>query len=113
MHVRKRTAAIVATAALTVATAGTAVATVAVRSGSQAAAAAAPVPVITVHMSNSAITLSSGSSIRAGRVTFKIVAANRGHALQIVRLHPGYTPQDAGKDFPKAFQGDTSAIHRI
>jgi len=71
-------------------------------------------PVVVARVSDSAIHLSD-STLRAGKVTFKVVdAKSKGRAiLQILRLHKGYTPQDLQSDIGKAFGGDTAAIARV
>jgi hypothetical protein len=77
------------------------------------AEAAGAVPVITVHVGGGKMILSSGNTLHAGRITFRGVTGKGGHGLQIVRLHRGYTPQDAVRDTNKAFQGDLAAIKRV
>jgi hypothetical protein len=71
-------------------------------------------PVVVAKVSESAITLSS-SSIRAGKVTFKVVdtKAKGGVVLQVLRLHQGYTPVDLQADIGTAFSGDLAAIGRL
>jgi hypothetical protein len=98
--------------ALALGTAMTAAALVAV-SAPAGAAAPAPVPTITVHMSSSRIALSSGNTIHAGRIVFKVVTGKGDHTLQIARLRNGYTLQQAGADLNKAFSGDIKAIRRV
>ena len=71
-------------------------------------------PVVVAKVSGSAITLSS-SSIRAGKITFKVVDTKaKGRALlQVLRLHKGYTPSDLQADIGTAFSGDLAAIGRL
>jgi len=98
--------------ALALGTAMTAAALVAVSAPAEAAAPA-PVPTITVHMSSNRIALSSGNTIHAGRIVFKVVTGKGDHTLQIARLRNGYTLQQAGADLNKAFSGDIKAIRRV
>jgi hypothetical protein len=80
--------------------------------GTTSAQAARPVeraatsPVVVAKMSESAITLSA-SSMRAGKITFKVVNAKaKGSAvMQLLRLHAGYTLPDLGADIGMAFGG--------
>jgi len=74
--------------------------------------AASPVVVAKVHASS--INLSQ-QSVRAGKITFKVVdkKAHGGAVLQILRLHQGYTPADLQNDIGPAFSGDTAAIGRL
>jgi hypothetical protein len=72
----------------------------------------AAAPVITAKMSASQVKLSE-SSVRAGRITFKATTNKGGHELQLLRLHRGYTPQQAIPDVAKAFKGDLDAIARV
>jgi hypothetical protein len=80
--------------------------------GAGPAGAVGKVPVVTVHVGNK-IVLSSGDRLHAGRITFRGVTRSGGHGLQIIRLHRGYTPQQANADVAKAFQGDLAAIRRV
>jgi hypothetical protein len=78
------------------------------------AASAGHVPTVVVHMSESAIHLSVGHRLHAGRVLFRVRTHDGGHDLQLARLHTGYTLSDAERDFGKAFQdGDVHAIRRL
>lgn len=79
----------------------------------QAGAAMRSTPVVTVHMSATRIGLSVGHEMHAGTVTFRVVTGDRGHELQIVRLHRGYTLQQAMADVQKSFRGDVPAIVRV
>src|SRR5437867_971677 len=81
--------------------------------GASSADASGTIPVITVHMSSTHVRLSTGNTIHAGRVIYRVVTAKGGHALQIARLHKGYTLQEAGQDLNKAFSGDVQAIRRV
>ena len=80
--------------------------------GTTSAQAARPVeraatsPVVVAKVSESAIGLSA-SSVRAGKITFKVVDTKaKGQAvLQILRLHAGYTPVDLQSDIGQAFGG--------
>ncbi len=78
-----------------------------------AASTPAKVPVITAHVSSKSISLSSGRTIHAGRIIFRVVTGSGGHTLQIARLHKGYSLAQAGADLNKAFSGDTDAIRRV
>jgi hypothetical protein len=92
-------------------------------SGSLAATAAhaarpvertAAAPVVVAKVSESAIHLSA-SSVRAGKITFK-VADTKAHGdavLQVLRLHKGYTAGDLQSDIGPAFSGDIAAIGRL
>ena len=93
------------------ATAATVCAAAVVEAGPASAVGA--VPVITVHVGGGKMILSSGNTLHAGRITFRGVTGNGAHGLQIVRLHHGYTPQDAVSDTNKAFRGDLDAIKRV
>jgi hypothetical protein len=74
----------------------------------------AGVPTVVAHMSRSAVHLSVGHRLHAGRVIFRVTARQGGHALQLARLHKGYTLKEAMRDFRKAFgKGDIQAIRRI
>ena len=72
------------------------------------------VPTIVARMTSHHIRLSVGDSVRAGRVTFKVVTGDgRNHALQLLRLHRGYTPRESQADFRRAFSGDVAAVNRL
>jgi hypothetical protein len=62
--------------------------------------------VVVAKISSSAINLST-PSVRAGKITFKVVDTKaKGQAvLQILRLHAGYTPLDLQSDIGQAFGG--------
>src|SRR3954451_19775068 len=94
------------------AVAGAAAALVATTLPTVASAATAP-KVITVTVSNKAITFAQGTSVPAGNVVFKAKAAKGSHDLQIVALHAGYTKSEFKKDINDAFQGDHKAIKRV
>ena len=78
-----------------------------------AAAGAGGARTITVTMTNRAITLSTGNTVTAGFTKFVVTAPKGGHTLQLLRLHDGYTPKQAGHDVNAAFGGNLKAIHRI
>jgi hypothetical protein len=63
-------------------------------------------PVVVAKVSESAIHLSS-ASVRAGKITFKVVdtKAHGAAVLQILRLHRGYGPADLQTDIGMAFGG--------
>ena len=72
------------------------------------------VPTVVARITSDHIRLSVGHDMRAGRVMFKVVTGDdRNHELQLLRLHRGYTPQDAQADFAKAFRGNVAAINRL
>ncbi len=71
------------------------------------------VPTIVAHMSKSAIHLSVGHRVHAGRMIFSVKTRKGSHQLQILRLHKGYTMRQAGADINKAFGGDVAAIRRV
>ncbi|MDT4941063.1 MAG: hypothetical protein QOJ34_1152 [Pseudonocardiales bacterium] len=77
------------------------------------ASSRAGIPTVVVRMVNDHIKIDGGSTLHAGRINFKVVTGAGSHILQILRLHKGYTLQDAGPDFGKAFSGDLAAIHRL
>jgi hypothetical protein len=113
MFTRTRTIAAVAslgTALLSAASPSTAGAAAA---NSAQAASAGHVPTVVVHVSDSAIHLSVGHRLHAGRVLFRVKTRQGGHDLQLARLHSGYTLSEAQQDFGKAFRGDIPAIRRI
>jgi hypothetical protein len=68
---------------------------------------------VVARMSSTHVKFSVGSSLRAGRVTFRVVSPKGDHELQLLRLHPGYSLQQAGADFGKAFNGDVAAVRRL
>ena len=90
---------------------------VAVVGGSAAGASArAGIPTVTVHVGDGKIGIVGGDgspTLHAGRIHFRVITGGGSHILQILRLHHGYTLQDAGQDFGKAFSGDTAAIGRL
>jgi hypothetical protein len=69
--------------------------------------------VITIHISSTSLGLSTGPTIHAGRVIFRVVTARGDHQLQIARLHRGYTLAEASIDIGKSFSGDVAAIRRV
>src|SRR5437588_5139172 len=86
-----------------------------------AALAAAAIPTVTVHVTAKNITFAGGgattshgvTTLHAGRIHFHVTTGSGDHALQILRFHNGYTPQQAQQDFQSAFNGDVPAIDRI
>ena len=75
------------------------------------APSATTVPTVVAHM-GSQIRLSD-TTVHAGRILFKAVTNDRTHELQIARLRPGYTVEQANADGNKAFAGDVQAIARL
>lgn len=94
---------------------GTAAMSAALLAGAEGAAASTPktVPVVTVHLSSKHVRLSTGSTLHAGKVIYRVVTGQGTHELQIARLHKGYTLAQAGQDLNKAFRGDVKAVRRI
>lgn len=106
MHIARRAAiAALSTAALTAG--GLAGA------GSAASSTPAKVPVVVAHISGKSISLSTGATIHAGRVLFRVVCGKGVHFLQVARLRHGYTLAQAQADLPKAFGGDVAVVRRI
>jgi hypothetical protein len=95
------------------ATAATLGATAVVGGSAAGASDRTGIPTITAHVGGGKIVLSSGNTIHSGRITFKAVTGSGSHVLQIIRLHKGYTPQQAMTDVNKAFGGDLAAIKRV
>lgn len=84
--------------------------------GASAAGASerAGIPTVTVHVGGGKIGFVSGNStLHAGRIHFRVITGSGSHVLQVLRLHHGYTLQDAGQDFGPAFSGNTAAIGRL
>jgi len=54
-----------------------------------------------------------GHRLHAGRVIFRVMTKKGDHTLQLLRLHHGYSFQQAGQDIGKAFGGDLDAINRV
>lgn len=106
MQIRRCTTAAVATlgaaalSAVGVAAAGT-------------AQASSHVRLVVAHVNSKHVLLSTGHSMSAGTVRFRVVSHERGHSLQIARLHHGYTLQQAQSDLSKAMQGDVAAVRRV
>lgn len=94
-------------------TAATLAATAVVGAGAAGATAPAGVPVITAHVGGGKIALSSGNTLHAGRIMFRVITGKGDHTLQVLRLHHGYTLQEAGADFGKAFSGNVAAVRRL
>jgi hypothetical protein len=105
MRFRMR-AAVAIGAASVVALSGVTVAT-------SANASAANTPDVAVHMTKSKIRLSS-STIHAGPTTFHPTSNDgKHHEMQVIRLHKGYSLQQAGADLQRSFQGKVKAIRRL
>lgn len=81
--------------------------------GASSAAASTTIPVVTVHMNSAHIRLSTGNTLHAGRVIYRVVTGKGDHTLQVARLRSGYTLQEAGQDLNQAFSGDINAIRRV
>lgn len=77
------------------------------------ASSRAGIPTVIVRMVNGHINIDGGNTLHAGRIQFKVVTGKGSHILQILRLHHGYSLQDAGQDFGPAFGGNTDAIRRL
>ncbi len=117
MHVRTRAATIFGLGAALLLPAGplTTADAVTARPAAHVATSAASghVPTVVAHMSRSAIHLSVGHRVHAGRMIFRVMTRKGTHTLQLLRLHKGYTMQQAGADINKAFGGDLAAIRRV
>jgi hypothetical protein len=72
----------------------------------------AAAPVVVAKMTHTQLTLSD-TNVRAGRITFEATAKKGDHIFQLLKLHTGYTAQQAFTDVALAFKGDTDAIARI
>jgi hypothetical protein len=107
MRFRKSTA--LAAAAVTAASLGAA----AVVGGTAAGASTPGLPTVTVHVGGGHIGVIGGNTLHAGRIQFRAITGSGTHILQILRLHHGYSLQQADQDIPKAFRGDTDAIARV
>jgi hypothetical protein len=83
--------------------------------GASAAGASerAGIPTVTVHVGGGKIGVIGGATLHAGRIHFRVITGSGTHILQILRLHRGYSLQDAGQDFGPAFGGNTAAIRRL
>jgi hypothetical protein len=83
--------------------------------------AAAAVPTVRVRISDNAITFIGGgastengvTTLHAGRYHFRVRSAGGSHALQLIRLRPGYTAQQLQQDFAGLDSGDVGAVQRI
>jgi len=92
-----------------------------VSAATTADAASSAIPTVTVHMSASQITCSGGAAttangvtaVHGGRIHFHVVTAAGDHVLQLLRLHNGYTIQQAGSDLNDAFNGNVAAVQRV
>jgi hypothetical protein len=109
MRFRKSTA--LGVAAVTAASLG---ATAVLGASAAGASQRAGIPTVTVHVGGGKIGFVSGdSTLHAGRIHFRVITGSGTHILQALRLHHGYTLQDAGQDFGPAFGGNTAAIARL
>lgn len=82
--------------------------------GSAGASTPGAVPVVTVHVSSARVSLSSGTTLHAGRVMFRVVTGKGDQQLQVLRLHQGYSIQQAASDIGQAMgAGNVAAIRRI
>ena len=80
---------------------------------SSALAAAAP-PTVTVTMSGKTLSISTGTSLHAGRYLIKVVVPSGDDTLQLAKLAaPGYSFAQASKDVNSAFGGNIAAIRRV
>jgi hypothetical protein len=68
---------------------------------------------VTITMNAKSITLSSGSSLHAGRYIFKVVEPNGDDSIQLVTLARGYSVAQAKSDINSAFGGKVSAVRTI
>ncbi len=115
MQIRRQTTArlvALGTTALVVGTLG-GTSTAAVASPAAHTRTSSTVPVVVARMSSSAIRLSVGHDMRAGLTIFSVRSSKGTHALQIARLHRGYTIQQAMTDLSKAFRGNVQAVRRV
>lgn len=72
------------------------------------------VPTVVARMTHQHIRLNVGHHLRPGRVVFKVLTGDgKHHELQLLRLHRGYTAQEAQSDFTKAFRGEVDAVRRL
>ncbi|MFY9913971.1 MAG: hypothetical protein WAK18_04830 [Nocardioidaceae bacterium] len=117
MHVRMRAATIFGLGAALLLPAGPLSSADAIttqqQTGSAATKATGHIPTVVAHMSKAAIHLSVGHRVHAGRTIFTVKTRKGTHTLQLLRLHKGYTMQQAGADINKAFGGDLAAIRRV
>jgi hypothetical protein len=113
MRANRATSAAAVSAAAVLSISGLSAATAAAHATAPAAGKAPHVPTVVAHMSKSAIHLSVGHTVHAGRVQFHVVSTEGGHTLQVLRLHQGYTFKQARADVNKAFGGDLDAIRRV
>jgi hypothetical protein len=113
MRVNRSSSVIVAAAAAALSASMLPAATAATTQTTAHEAAKGHIPTVVAHMSDTSIRLSVGHKMRAGRVKFHVVSASGGHALQLLRLHKGYTFKEAKTDVNKAFGGNLDAIRRV
>jgi hypothetical protein len=113
MRANRATSAAAIGAAAVLSISGLSAATANAHTAPPAAGKAPHVPTVVAHMSKSAIHLSVGHTVHAGRVQFHVVSTEGGHTLQVLRLHKGYTFKEAVADVNKAFGGDLDAIRRV
>jgi hypothetical protein len=115
MHLRSRgtafAAAGLAAASLLVPLATSAQASTTKYEAARATSAAKP-QLVVAHMTASRIRLSD-DTVHAGRILFRAVTKDGDHTVQLARLRPGYTIQQAGPDINKAFSGDVAAVNRV
>jgi hypothetical protein len=76
-------------------------------------AVAAATRTITVHVTGSAITFSTGDTVAPGFAIFRVEARHGEHTLQLLRLEDGYTVRQAKQDMGRAFEGHKRAIRRV
>ena len=78
-----------------------------------AAVAGTSLHTVNVTMSNTKIAFVGGTTLHAGRYIFRVTANSGDHALQLLKLSPGYSLAQAGADINNAFSGKLGAIHRV
>ena len=80
---------------------------------STASAATNALPALTVTMTNSSITTSSGLTVHAGRTQIHVVATDGEHDLQVLKLARGYSFEQASADFQNLSNGDVATVRRV
>ena len=80
--------------------------------GQGVADASTSLKTVTVAMSAKSVTLSTGTSLHAGRYMFKVASVDD-DTLQLLVLRAGYSEAQADKDFGAAFGGNVAAVKRI
>jgi hypothetical protein len=68
---------------------------------------------VTVTLTPKTVTLSTGSSLHAGRYLFKVVVPSGSDTLQLARLAPGFSLAQANKDVNAAFGGNVPAVRIV